>query len=247
MMDPLSISASVAGLVGTTQMIVDGLYSYIKQVKTAEEEVLDLTKELTQLYGILSQLRLLARQFEGEEFDNTLQTHHIFACQSTLSKIETSLEKHNISGAKGSIDRLRRKLIWPLNASKTKELIKDVERHKSTLGLALNADSARALLRSLCRQDEISDSINRLSQRLEKAHISQEQQRILDSLGSLDPSQIKDASLRLRQPGTGLWATESEQFRTWRGSTQAMLWAEGEKYEGCTSVLTWSYRYTWIW
>lgn len=37
-------------------------------------------------------------------------------------------------------NRIKKKLQWPLSVSETKELVAEVEKHKSTLNLALTAD-----------------------------------------------------------------------------------------------------------
>jgi hypothetical protein len=41
--------------------------------------------------------------------------------------------------------RIKKKLQWPLSISETKELVAEVERHKSTLNLALTADGMSVL------------------------------------------------------------------------------------------------------
>jgi len=146
-MDPLSLSASIAGLVSLTEMIVGGGYKYYKEAKGASNEVKKLLDRITELFGVLNSLRLVASRYEGEEFDSTLQTHHIQSCLTLLEDMESRLEKADpkqIDDKRSTFRRkttsLSRSLIWPFTSAETKSLIVEVENHKSTLSLALAAD-----------------------------------------------------------------------------------------------------------
>ena len=237
-MDPLSVSASVAGLTTIVEMIVGRLYTYMRDFKNAEAEVSSLAQELMSLFGVLNQLKLVARRFEGEpEFDPALQSHHIVACQKTLDLIQITLQAHNISGVKRSVDRWKSKAKWPFSRSKTKDLITDIERHKSTLSLALNADCAHALLCSLSRQGDIENGIGKLNTKLDRVAKTAERQKMLDSLGTLDPAKTRKTSSQLRQPGTGQWFLEGEDFQRWVQADRARLWMNGIPGSGKT-ILT---------
>jgi hypothetical protein len=55
----------------------------------------------------------------------------------------TLLEKCDLSSNDSDSNmrsRIKKKLQWPLSISETKELVAEVEKHKSTLNLALTAD-----------------------------------------------------------------------------------------------------------
>ena len=71
-----------------------------------------------------------------------MQIHHIQSCFRVLERIKTVLDKSDSSSDADSNmgSRIKKKLLWPLSISETKELVAEVERHKSTLNLALTAD-----------------------------------------------------------------------------------------------------------
>jgi Fungal N-terminal domain of STAND proteins len=70
-MDPLSISASVAGLITLAELVLGRGFKLAKAFRNADQEVTKLIAEVTSLYGVLQSLRLVALRFEGEVVDST--------------------------------------------------------------------------------------------------------------------------------------------------------------------------------
>ena len=95
MIDPLSVSASIAGLVSLTGAVFGQTFKYVRHVKDAPENRLKLSSEFGILYGLLSRLHLIACQLEGEISDPTIQIHHVHACRQTLEKAELLLKKYD--------------------------------------------------------------------------------------------------------------------------------------------------------
>jgi hypothetical protein len=141
-MDPLSISASVAGLITITDVIVRNGYKFLHNAKDADQSVAALITQVNNLSGTLYSLRNVVQRFETDvtPFEPTSQVRHIETCYKTLHKIQTSLDRANPTNSKTSLGSLKRKLKWPLSNSETKALIVDVERHASMLHLALGVD-----------------------------------------------------------------------------------------------------------
>lgn len=146
-MDPLSLSASVAGLISITDMIAGRSYKYVKEARGASKEVKKLLAEITDLFGILNSLRLIASRYQDEAFDSTMQSQHIYTCHTLLEKIKDRLDRAdpNHVDEKKSLFRqkastLGRTLVWPFSSAETKGLIAEVANQKATLSLALAAD-----------------------------------------------------------------------------------------------------------
>jgi hypothetical protein len=70
--------------------------------------------------------------------------------------------------------------------------------------------------------------------------IGNERKRILDTIGSFDPSGHQNIAIKLRQPGTGVWFTEGSHFKRWLETPNAKLWLYGIPGAGKT-VLAWVY------
>ena len=139
-MDPLSISASVAGLITLTELIVSRGYEFLKGVKNAKTEINQLLVEITALFGVLQSLRLVALRFEGQSYHSTLQFEYLQSCQKLVDRIHGHLKEALPEDADGHWRAAGKSLRWPLSNKDTKALIADVGRHKATLSLALNVD-----------------------------------------------------------------------------------------------------------
>ena len=234
-MDPLSVAASIAGLVSIADVVFRRTYKYIKAVKDAQKEISALSNEISALFGILRRLELLACQVDEDVFDSTLRLEHIFECQQTLEKVNSILEKDDTSSLDDRLlESTRRRLRWPLSKSRTEKLIEEIERHKSTLTLALTADSMTGLLQALSAQSAIRKDIWSIKKELEQAReaktrifLDKERRQILNAFGSTNPNNVHQTSLRLRHPGTGIWLLEHDSFKHWCDTVNANLWLHG--------------------
>ena len=235
MMDPLSVSASIAGVVSLADTVFRRTFKYAKNVREAPKVISKLSAELGTLYGVLSSLHLVVCQLEGETFDPTTKVHYLHSCGQTLEKANSILEKYDTASLPGrSIKAITKRTGWPFSIRETEGLLAEIERHKTTLGLALTADGMSGFLQALSRQTEIQNGVQEikrtLGQRLEeekRVAVSSEYRLILDSIGPIDPQIIYERNLSLRHPATGLWFTEGEDFMNWWHTPHSQLWLYG--------------------
>ena len=235
MTDPLSVSASISGLITLTDIVFRRTYKYVKAVKKAPKEISALSTEIGALYGILNNLHLVSRQLEHEQAESTTRIHHIHSCYQTLEHVKSILDKDDTSSLHDEpLETLKRKLRWPFTSSEVKDLIATIERHKTTLGLALNVDCMSSLLQALSKHDEIRDTVEGMRIELKERHeaetriaINNERRDILKSFMKVDPRSNHEMSRKLRSPGTGLWLTEGPEFRQWLETKNARLWFYG--------------------
>lgn len=71
MADPLSITASIAGLVALADVVFSRTFRYVRAVQKASSEISALSSELGALYGVLCSVRSISMQLEGEAFGST--------------------------------------------------------------------------------------------------------------------------------------------------------------------------------
>ena len=140
-MDPLSVSASIAGLITIADVIVRNGFKFISEVKEADNSIRDLFCEVNLLVGVLHSLRNVAQRFESDDASHgyAMRIDHINACDNTLHKIQLQLDKINNKKDR-TISRAKRRLLWPLSQTETRAILVEVERHKSTMSLALSVD-----------------------------------------------------------------------------------------------------------
>ena len=234
MADPLSVSASIAGLITITDTVFSRMVKYVKAVKAAPDEVSSLASAMGSLSGILHHLGLIAAQFEGEPSDTAIQVNHVHSCVQTVRKVEKILDKyHSLSSGPQRMDKMK-KLKWPFSVSEAKNLCVEIEQHKATLSLALNVDGMTAFLQTLSRQKDLQSGIDDIKTEFQRKRevetriaVSTERRNILDWIQPYDPHQNHSMNLNLRHPGTGLWLIESDEFRAWLSCSRGRLWYYG--------------------
>ncbi|KAF7902945.1 hypothetical protein EAF00_002847 [Botryotinia globosa] len=241
-MDPLSVSASISGLISILDLIAGKSYKYVKEVRGSTQEVKKLVNEMTDLYGILNKLRLVVSRFDNVSVSSAIQFQHIDTCRTLLDRIKERLDKadrDNISSQKSAIGRkfsnLGRALIWPFSVVETRALIDDMTTQKSTLMFALQVDGMNALFDALSDRKTQRLNIeairaNVLGLRNEKAIslLNQKQKKIIEWIAPYDPSQRhQEIATKLRQPGTGQWFTKGDEFKCWLNEKASKLWLYG--------------------
>ncbi|KAF9878450.1 ankyrin repeat protein [Colletotrichum karsti] len=236
MADPLSLAASIAGLVSLSGAVFQQVSKFIKEVKGAEKQVRDLALQARNLSGVLQNLSLLASSLEDENSKTTFKAHHLFACSQTLFDIEIKLKNAQDDFDKGSKAKsLLRSFRWPFSTEETKSLASDLANHCNTLDLALSAETLERLLQCLASQDEIKSGIKSLTQAIERIYtiqtrveMNKSRQEIVQFFLRVNPQFNYQTAMRLRQPLSGLWLTESDAtFRKWRETPHSALWLSG--------------------
>ncbi|KAI8267443.1 Vegetative incompatibility protein HET-E-1 [Colletotrichum sp. SAR11_239] len=231
MADPLSISASIAGLVTLADVVFLRLTKYIKSVKNAEKEVDDLRKEVNLLGGAVNMLSRLAsgHEMEDEPFNKDFRMHHIEGCAFILNEISQKTRKYD-TNPKGKLQRL----MWPYTSSKTKELLADLSRHKENINLALTANSMEALLRCLAKEEDrarttadIQADVQKTREIVVRIHEDSHRKRVLQFFLPYNPQPNYDMSIKLRHPRTGMWLERLPIFQTWLMSPGSRLWLSG--------------------
>ncbi|TEY66759.1 hypothetical protein BOTCAL_0133g00170 [Botryotinia calthae] len=251
-MDPLSVSASISGLISILDLIAGKSYKYVKEVRGSTQEVKKLVNEMTDLYGILNQLRLVVSRFDDESISSTIQFQHIDACRTLLDRIKERLykaDRDNISSQRSTIGRtisnLGRALVWPFSVGETRALIDDVTTQKCTLMFALQVDGMNALFDALGDRRTQGLNIeairaNVLGLRHDKSisMLNQNHRKIIEWVAPYDPSQRhQEIATKLRQSGTGQWFTKGDQFKSWLDEKASKLWLYGIPGAGKTVLV----------
>ena len=235
MADPLSVCASVAGLITIADLVFQRTFKYVKGVRAAPKTIARLSSEIGGLHGILHSVHLLLSQLEQEPFISAIGPFHIASCEQTLQKIKTILDKHETtSDHVNKMQALKNSLKWPFSVAETEELIAEIERHKSTLSLALTADGMSGLLEMLSRQNQLRDGIGDIKRDLQQRHeaetrisINKENQDMLDAIGHIDPYNSHQINLNFCHPGTGHWFIDGQSFKQWLNASSSRLWMNG--------------------
>ncbi|KLU92528.1 hypothetical protein MAPG_11473 [Magnaporthiopsis poae ATCC 64411] len=238
MADPLSIAASIGGIIALADVVyvrLKKIGKYVKKVKHAADDIETLAAEVGLISGTLHRLSLLAQALEGETIDPTLRMEHIQGCHRVLAKIERLVTKalEDLEGP-STLDALQRKLKWPFSNSAVGDLIGELSIHKDSITLALSADTMNGLLASLAMTAKIECSVNEIATELgdmrritTRIQEDSERRKILAFFEKVNPQKYYDASLALRHPLTGLWLLELPEFKDWLSEPASKLWLRG--------------------
>ncbi|KAL4996475.1 hypothetical protein BDV10DRAFT_187128 [Aspergillus recurvatus] len=231
MADPLSIAASIAGLIALTEELFRLVCKFSCEAKDAKKDIYSLSSGIRSLSVVLYDLSLLARSFEDDGLDTIFRLHHVNACRQTVQDAKTRLEKA-ASGLKGRrMLAITTRLKWPYTSKDVTKLVEEISRHKATMTLALSADSMRSMLQALSKQEELGCGIDQLQDAVKDIQtriiLDKYRQDVLDFFMRYNPQPNLEMSLQLRHPLTGLWLTEGDEFQTWLDSQNARLWLSG--------------------
>lgn len=239
MADPISLSASLAGLIALTDAIFRAAFKYAKSAKHAKEEAANLATEAQDLAGVLHRLSLRASALELDSTTDqphpTLRLHHVISCRRLLLRVEKALAKSTKDfDSQQSRDHVKRALKWPFTSTDTKELMEEIARHKGTLMLALTADSMDALGRCLTTQENLQAQIAALAADVSEAsrittniEMNERKRRVLDFFMPVDPQRSLAQCLSLRHPMTGTWLIDGDEFGQWLAVPHSRLWLTG--------------------
>jgi hypothetical protein len=231
MADPLSIAASIAGLVTLAEEVFQLVCRFGRQVKDAQNDIKRLSAEIRSLSVLLYELSLLAKSFEDDGLTTFFRLHHVNSCRQTVQDVKSRLDKAlgGIEGRQWKAAATRLK--WPYTGKEVKKLLEEISTHKETMGLALTADTMKAMLEALSKQEDLSNEISDVQHTLNDIQsrivVDKHRQDVLDFFLRHNPQADFEMSLRLRHPLTGLWLTEGAQFKTWLDSQNGKLWLSG--------------------
>ncbi|RSL60003.1 hypothetical protein CEP51_013834 [Fusarium floridanum] len=237
-MDPLSISVSIAGLVTLADLVFRRSTKYLNG---ARKEAEDISHEVKNLSLILHNLSHVAFELEetqssgGTQQTSNLKLHHLHDCQQLLRRLEQGLVDTRLNlGSTSRIERLQSRLTWPFSSSDTKDILRDVRRHKQTIEFALKADSLSNLRLLLSRQSESNSKISNVQETVNKIYdiqtsirVDEKRDKVLGFFTKANPSSELDTNRNLHHSPTGLWLTEGPEFEEWYTTPGSKIWCSG--------------------
>ncbi|EZG04216.1 hypothetical protein H106_05885 [Trichophyton rubrum CBS 735.88] len=262
-MDPLSITASVAGLITLAGVIISKGFQISDRFINTDKELKSLLNEVSSFSGLLVGVQAHFEQPQasapfsiyslnlprpsGRGQSPTTPTEHLYTalndCKSILEDVKKLVEKISITPSFQLV--LRREVFL-------KEAVKHaakLERYKSFFILAFQINS--------CAREEESRSITSLmknqletigaaQRRLEEKHEAEIQGKVKDEifdwLGNATVAAHSD-SLESRHPESGTWFLSSFEFIDWISGDSSNLWVDGIAGSGKTVLMSMAIDY----
>ncbi|KAL8935840.1 MAG: hypothetical protein Q9216_005232 [Gyalolechia sp. 2 TL-2023] len=224
-MDPLSVTANIVTLIGATHDVVTICYNYKAAAKGAPWALSKIIDELNNLRRVLESIERLYRDDDDTDPSTLSRLQHVkqlCAKDGSITKELEGLAKQLCPPKLASVDGSRRQALmkslqWPLKEGEAKKILRNVERLKSTLELALTAD----------HMETQKAEFKTLRQSFRSMHDSDQYQNILKWLSAPDPSTNFNAALKRRHIGTGKWLLENHKYQDWKAARGSFLWLHG--------------------
>ena len=138
-MDPLSVAASVAGLVSLTFEISQTVSHYYKAVKDAPKSIQEIQQELSLMHSTLQQLDDLLRgpHMEKSSFaQSSVLTTAVTSCVQTIRDISAKLAPPKPD----RLSRTKEALKWPFSEKEVQKRLGALRRYTSTFEFSLNVE-----------------------------------------------------------------------------------------------------------
>jgi hypothetical protein len=185
MADPLSITASVAGIISLAGIVFTRIYKYANAAGSAQKDVRDLAEEVKTIRDLLRALSSLASKLDATTITTTFNLSYVESCQETLQSIEDGLSKAQEDFEKSILRKFQRKLKWPFTAAETRGLLNNLARQKGNIGLSLGTDCVSLILSELPRLSQLETAVTQISNGMQ--NMSAGVQKVLNNARLVDP------------------------------------------------------------
>jgi hypothetical protein len=203
-----ALTALEIGLAITS--IINGLFTYAKNVKNAKDDIRTITQELLALKAALDHFHLHSRA----DLPSTLQEQAVDVLAltaETLNGIKARLERSKTSKLRGAVEAAK----WPFQSGEIRKHIETIERAKSWFIMVILRDSSDATgqvveeLRSLVALVELDIYERR------EANLVKETGKMLKWLAPFDSRAQLEKATKGKTPGTGRWVLEDKSIQSW--------------------------------
>jgi len=140
LMDPVSLAASIAGVIGLSVQIIQIGYTFCSVFVEFKEDVRSLTAEIVQLTGLLSAIQPLLNDILGSGNEAALRIEELTACETTLLEVKRLLEK-SVPKPGHALGNSGKRLLWAARKAELQFALQKLGSHKATFQLALSVNA----------------------------------------------------------------------------------------------------------
>lgn len=241
-MDPISVSASVAGILSLTITIASGLDSIVSAYRETSRHVFDLVLELACLRKCLENIRNSIPGLANVDIPDEPTFTPLLLCMETLLELqehipdsqermilkgETTITTHPTGKPKISVWE---KIKWIRNKSKIQEYLNRLESHKTTLIMYICENQFNHLKESLEKYESLNENQDKeASKRFDEWKKNDQSVKMCSYFVPATPypyDHLQKAQ-SLRHATTGLWFVRGQPFLQWSNSEEGKLWVHG--------------------
>lgn len=239
MADPLSIAASVTGLITAGIMATNSLVDFYLAYKHQDSDILGKTKKLEGILSLFQSLEetLLQRKLQADERNliEKIQTI-IKECNKPIEELLSEclkFEKANSQGLIAAVKVVGRRVAYPFRRKTLNKLDEDI------VQIHCNLFDALEVL-------QLKDT-QRIQASIGEVRTDQISWHIRDWLKAPDANINHNAACQKKHPLTGRWFVTSPTFTTWLVKKNSLLWLNGFAGTGksvlCSTAIQSVFRY----
>ncbi|KAL8691053.1 MAG: hypothetical protein Q9218_003637 [Villophora microphyllina] len=248
-MDPVSFLASVVSLAALVAETIQITKSYVKQVKDAKKDAIQILNALEVLHHNLSRLdKLLKADTAGSFTDTSILVTSTHACRVKIGSLSAKLG----GTVKGPFERLR----WPLNKQDHKATLQDIQNFADWIQFAVTIDGCALLsktsgevMKLLSDQLQMTELLDGLINDTQITHevvldiqeairdsgLAEEREKALRSITETDPEQRHRDVKHSYVKNTGQWLLQDPRYMCWQEQAcenPTGLWCHGSAGSG---------------
>ena len=226
MSDPLSVAASVAGLISLGITASQSLVDFYSSYKDLDSDLNGTMKRLESLLDIFRNLEetIFSRKFQTDEQDliNNIEAS-ISECDNLIHELQAECEKFSKTSSdsvKAAIRIAGRRATYPFRRSTLQKIDEDIDEIRANLSSALG-------VLQLKDNNRIQTDVADIKTLVDLVKTHQISSTICDWLKAPDATIDHNAACLKKHPGTGLWLIEDSRFANWLIEQNSVLWLNG--------------------
>ena len=218
---------------------------YLNEIKNAPRERFRLAQELNSLYGILIELQSREDEANAKGDDEWLKGFRSLTVKlGPIEQLESALELI-VDKVKplSKLKKIGKALVWPFTIKEVEEILRQIERQKSTINFALQGDQmnlTKAIKADTMQIHSLISGVQEMQVGVTYLQDRQEVeivQKVVDWFSPLSFGDRHNDVLSRRCEGTGNWLFETAETSAWlAGGDKASLWCSGIPGAGKTTI-----------
>ena len=226
MVEPLSITASVAGLIALGIQVTQTLLDFYTSCKHQDSDLISTIEKLKILQVILKYLEnnLLNRKLQEDRTLVDTIGLSIRNCHGLIHELQRESQKFikapSLNGISGMIRFAGRRAIYPFRQRTLQKIDKDINELRANLSFALDVIQLRD-------NKMIQDGIASGRHEVGLVRTTQLSSDIHNWLKVPDATVNHNAACAKKHSGTGAWFLQSSEFQTWLTEDNSSLWLQG--------------------
>lgn len=230
MAEPLSVAASVAGLVSLGLQSVDYLVQYYTACRDRDTELARIADRLGDLLQLLRTIDNILQTREWRTDERTILQgleKSISRCEDVILELRDEvrkLKKEPTDTLAKAVKAIGRQAAYPLRRSTLVKLDEDVGAFRDNLSMAMQV----LQLKEHRNTQDVVEEMRTIMKNARAEHLATS---VRDWLKAPDTTVDFNAACAKRHAGTGQWFIQSAFFTTWLQQENSFLWLYG--FAGC--------------